>query len=358
MPNYKERRERLIEKMCEMGIDTIVLAPGPDMTYLTGFREEQSDRPIFLLVGDGCWLIAPDIYEGQLDTLDPDIEIGIWKEGDPKNSFDLLKSRLKGKTAIDDRMFFSSFFRMANEFKGGHIYEPASPLIKDMRIIKDPDEIETLRRAGRIASDSLRVVWEKIEDGKFEVEIAAEIEYEMRGRGAASLAFETIATSGPRSAMPHARASSETIKTNLVLDFGCFYENYASDMTRTFLLGHDEELERIYGIVKEAQARAVQSVKDGVKAKEVDQAARSYIEKRGYGDYFYHRTGHGIGLEVHERPYITKDSEVVLKEGMAFSVEPGIYLPGRYGVRIEDIVIVTESGCEVLNDFPREMVFL
>ncbi len=353
----KERRNRVKKLMCERGIDNIVLAPGPDMTYLTGFREEQSDRPLFLVIGDGYWLIAPQIYEG-LKDLDSDIEVEIWKEGDVDCCYRLLKSKLKGRVALDDRMLFSSFYQIVKRFKGGYVYEQASSLTKEMRMIKDEDEIRTMRRANRIASDALSAVLEKIGRGEREVEVAADLEYEMKRRGASSPSFETIATSGPRSAIPHARASSEPIEVNLVLDFGCFYENYASDMTRTFLLRRDRELERVYEVVKEAQEMAVERVREGIKAREVDLAARSYIESEGYGKYFCHRTGHGIGLEVHEEPYISRDSEMVLKEGMAFSVEPGVYLPGKFGVRIEDIVVVTKSGCEMLSDFPKGMMVL
>jgi Xaa-Pro dipeptidase len=346
-----ERRQKLRELMAERGFEGLLLVPGPDMTYLTGFREEQSDRPIFFVIGDSEWLIAPEIYEEQLRSMEMEgITLEIWKEGDLDGCYELLGSMLRGKVAIDDRMSFSSFNEMSKRVKGGHIYLPASSLIRGMRMVKDGDEVKRLREASRIAYESLRAISGDIKDlrGKREIEVAAELEYEMKRRGCPP-SFETIAASGANSAMPHARPGSGEVGANLVLDFGCFYRNYSSDMTRTFIFEQDGRLERIYKVVGEAQRRAIEVVGEGVKAKEVDRVARDHITENGWGDYFIHRTGHGIGLEVHEEPQISKESETVLKAGMVFSVEPGIYIPGKYGVRIEDVVVVTESGCEVLG---------
>jgi Xaa-Pro aminopeptidase len=180
----------------------------------------------------------------------------------------------------------------------------------------------------------------------------------MRRRGAEGVAFETLVASGPNSALPHYRAGQRRIQAGdvVVLDFGCRVHGYCSDITRTVACEKpSREIEAVYEIVKDAQERAAQAVKPGVAAEEIDRAARAYITRVGYGEHFIHRTGHGIGLEVHEAPYINEGNHLQLEEGMTFSVEPGIYLPGRFGIRLEDIVVVTESGARRLNNCTHDL---
>jgi Xaa-Pro aminopeptidase len=175
----------------------------------------------------------------------------------------------------------------------------------------------------------------------------------MRREGAEGVAFETLVASGPNSALPHHRAGGRKIDRGdvVILDYGCRVGGYCSDITRTVVCGKaTEEVKKVYEVVRRAQERGVKAVKKGAEAKEIDRAARSEIDGAGYGEYFIHRTGHGIGIDVHEEPYIVEGNALLLEEGMAFSVEPGIYIPGRFGVRIEDIVVVGMDGAERMNN--------
>jgi Xaa-Pro dipeptidase len=181
----------------------------------------------------------------------------------------------------------------------------------------------------------------------------------MKNQGLSGPSFDTIIGSGPNSALPHYTAGDKVLNPgdSIVIDFGGMYQGYCSDMTRTVMLGKaTSEYKEVYEAVKGGQLRALEAVKPGMKASDIDAAARNYITEKGYGDYFIHRTGHGIGMEVHEEPYINNISDTVLQPGMVFSIEPGVYLPGKFGVRIEDLVMVTETGVEVLNKFSKELI--
>ncbi|OGO79438.1 MAG: hypothetical protein A2Y23_06935 [Clostridiales bacterium GWB2_37_7] len=216
-----------------------------------------------------------------------------------------------------------------------------------------------MRNASHTADKALQNILQNIKAGMTETAVRDMLEAEMKNLGAAGPSFQTIIGSGPNSALCHYGTGDRVLQEgdSLVMDFGCVMDNYCSDMTRTIVIGQaSDKFKSVYAILKRAQQNAIDKVKPGVKASEVDYAARKYISDKGYGDYFIHRTGHGIGLEVHEMPYITESSEVILKPGMIFSVEPGIYLNGEFGIRIEDLVMVTEDGAEVLNQFSKELI--
>ena len=216
-----------------------------------------------------------------------------------------------------------------------------------------------MRKSSELADKALAMTIPMIKAGMKEIEVKELLEAELKNQGMSNPAFDTIIGSGPNSALPHYTAGDRVLKAgdSVVIDFGGVYQGYNSDMTRTIMLGKaTEEYRDVYEIVKEAQKRAIETVKPGVKASEIDAAARSYIAGKGYGDYFIHRTGHGIGMEVHEEPYISDISKSILQPGMVFSIEPGVYLPGKFGVRIEDLVMVTETGVEVLNKYTKELI--
>ena len=224
-----------------------------------------------------------------------------------------------------------------------------SEVIEILRQIKSEKEQEGIRRAFEVAARAYQKVFEAFDWKGRERDLAGRLEYELRLAGAEGSAFDTIIASGPRSSLPHARSSASTIDDSslLLIDFGAVKDGFHSDTTRVLWRPPDVELE-ILEIVKEAQIRAITGIRPGKQASAVDALAREHISARGYGEYFGHSLGHGLGLEIHELPRISSTSETVLEAGMVFTVEPGIYLPGRYGVRWEDAVIVTESGCEVL----------
>ncbi|GGK18984.1 peptidase M24 [Caldalkalibacillus thermarum] len=238
---------------------------------------------------------------------------------------------------------------------------PVSGLVEELRLVKDEQEIELIRQAAAIADQTYTHISNWIKPGMREIEVAHEIEFFMRQQGASSSSFEIIVASGVRSALPHGVASEKVIERGdfVTLDFGAYYQGYVSDMTRTLAIGEPApKLKEIYDICLEAQIRGVESIKAGMTGKEADAVCRDYITRKGYGDNFGHSTGHGIGLEVHEGPTLSVRGELPLKPGMVVTVEPGIYLSGIGGVRIEDDVLITEEGNEILTKSTKELVII
>jgi Xaa-Pro dipeptidase len=238
-------------------------------------------------------------------------------------------------------------------------YPDASDALSALRLRKDRSEVEAMRRAVRIAQDALEATIPLIKIGMTEKELSSELVTQLLKCGSEpELPFAPIVSSGPNSANPHASPTERKLQAGdlLVVDWGATYDGYISDLTRTFAVGEvDEEYRKIHQIVQDANAAGRAAGKPGVPCANVDKAARDVIEKAGYGVYFTHRTGHGIGMEGHEEPYMRGDNMQLLEPGMAFTVEPGIYLPNRNGVRIEDNVVITETGADVLSDMPREI---
>jgi Xaa-Pro aminopeptidase len=230
--------------------------------------------------------------------------------------------------------------------------------LKNMRAVKDAEELVLIRRAGGIASDAFQHITEKIQEGVPEREIALEMEFFMKQNEADALAFDIIVASGKRSALPHGKAGAKRIEKGdlILIDYGASFQGYHSDETCTVVLGSpSSEQKKIYQIVKEAHDKAVELVRPGIPIQDVDRAARDHIRQSGYGDYFGHGLGHGVGLAVHEDPTVNSENQDLIQEGMVFTIEPGIYLPDWGGVRIEDMVLVTSEGAEVLTRVPKEL---
>lgn len=226
-------------------------------------------------------------------------------------------------------------------------------------MIKDSEEINRIRAAVLLGSKLFEVAVEAIRPGVRETQVAAELEYSARKAGAEGMSFDTIIASGSRSALPHARASTASIRSRgfVVCDFGVILAGYCSDMTRTVHVGRPStEARRIYEAVREAQQAAIAAAKPGVSLSEVDGAARNILKRGGLGRYFTHSTGHGVGLEIHEAPRVASGQSGVLQPGMVITIEPGVYIPGKWGVRIEDMVVITDRGCEVLTTTGKELV--
>lgn len=238
---------------------------------------------------------------------------------------------------------------------------PVANICGEARQIKTAAEIACIKKAQSITDACFTHILGFIRRGMTEREVAAEMEYFMKKQGADGVAFDTIAVSGKKSALPHGVPGDELLVENafFTMDFGARYGGYCSDMTRTIVLGKaDDRMRDIYGTVLEAQLLGVKAIKDGVPCKAVDAAAREHINGKGYKGYFTHSTGHSLGLEIHEAPSCSPKSEAVLKAGMLMTVEPGIYIEGAYGVRIEDTVLVTEDGCEILAKSTKELIEL
>jgi Xaa-Pro aminopeptidase len=228
-------------------------------------------------------------------------------------------------------------------------------------MIKDANEIALIHDAVRTGAGLFEAALASIHPGTSEVEVAAQMEFAARKAGADGMSFETIIASGARSALPHGRASNATIAPQgfVVCDFGVILHGYCSDRTRTVYVGSaTEDARRIYGAVLEAQLAAIDAVRPGASVGSVDQAARKVLRKNGLAKYFTHSTGHGVGLEIHEAPRVAKGQPELLHPGMVITVEPGVYLPGKWGVRIEDMVVVTEHGCEVLDPTRKEFIVI
>lgn len=268
--------------------------------------------------------------------------------------------KFRGRIGVEAIMTVDFYGRLRRTFPKSGLVETEN-IVEDLAMCKEKYEIDAIRRAVEITDEVLASVLPMVKPGVTEIELAAEIAYRHMKLGAAKNSFETIVASGPRSALPHGIATDRKIeKGDLVtFDMGCFYNGYPSDMTRTFVVGKaSPEQRKIYEIVREAQKRATEAALPGAMCSEVDGVARNIITRAGYGDNFSHGLGHGLGLEVHARPGLSKVSKTRLKPGMVVTIEPGIYIEGFGGVRIEDDVLITEDGNEVLNKSPRELMEL
>jgi Xaa-Pro aminopeptidase len=238
---------------------------------------------------------------------------------------------------------------------------PATSILEQVTAVKDGAEIEWIRCAARISEDVLTKILPLVRPGVRECDIAAEITYLHRTLGAEGDAFDPIVASGERGALPHARASEKKIRRGdmVVLDFGCRYQGYHSDLTRTLAVGKPSpEMKKVYRIVLDAQQKAIDAVRSGVPARSIDALARTHIQQKGYGRYFFHSLGHGLGIHVHDPLRVSAISSAVLETGNVITIEPGIYFPGRGGVRIEDDIVVLENGCDILTTSSKELMIV
>jgi Xaa-Pro aminopeptidase len=259
----------------------------------------------------------------------------------------------------EDYTSFSTYRAYKDKLKAEFV--PISGVIEKLRLIKTDSEIKILKEAADIADAAFKHILDFIHPGLTELEVSNELEFFMRKAGASGSSFDTIVASGSRSALPHGVASDKVIEKGdfVTLDYGAYYQGYVSDITRTVSVGEpDPKLKEIYGIVLEAQMRGVDGIKPGMTGKEADALTRDYITEKGYGEYFGHSTGHGIGLEVHEGPTLSMRSDLTLEPGMVVTVEPGIYIPGLGGVRIEDDTLITKNHNELLTHSTKELIIL
>jgi Xaa-Pro aminopeptidase len=249
--------------------------------------------------------------------------------------------------------------RLAKALPSGLRLREAPLLVEQARVIKDGEEIERLRAAVLLGASLFDVILKAIRPGVKETEVAAELEYAARRAGADGMSFDTIIASGTRSALPHGRASEAVIPANgfVVCDFGVILAGYCSDMTRTVHVGQpNAEMRRVYAVVRDAQQAALETVRAGVSTGEVDQSARKVLRNKGLAKHFTHSTGHGVGLEIHEAPRLAAGQREVLQPGMVITIEPGAYIPGVGGVRIEDLVVVTDNGCQILTPTGKDLI--
>ncbi|MGG1658103.1 M24 family metallopeptidase [Brevibacillus sp. NRS-1366] len=361
---FEARRERLAQLLQQGGTDACVIVPGPNLYYFTGLSLKQSERLSLAIITreNQLLFLVPQVEVSKVEKLAHDHLFWYTDEQGPLKALtELIKALGKVDSIGVEHGHMRVMELKAVEQLGAAGYIAIDNAVDQLRVIKDQQEIDAIQRAVRIVEESFEATLPSIREGVAELEIAAELEYEMRKRGSEGTPFGTIVASGYRGALPHGRASDKLIKSGelIVLDFGAYYQGYVADITRTVAIGElASELAKIYEIVRQAQQAAVDAVRPGVTAHEIDETARSIIRDRGYGDYFTHRLGHGIGLSGHEEPYMRQQNRLLLEPGMAFTIEPGIYLPDKGGVRIEDNVIVTEDGCLNLMTLTKELISL
>lgn len=361
---YDFRLKEVRKKMEKRKLDAIVLFPSSNLYYMSGFKTFPEGRLLLAVIpteGEP-FFVAPKLYESQLKKDAYFDEMILWK--DEQDPYQVLRETMvkkgisKGTIAVDDTMWAEQLLH-TGEVLPAINFEPLGDMLNSLRLIKSEDEINKIAKSSDIVDEVIEEMKKTIKPGMTEIEVAALMEYEMRKRGSEGTSFDTIVGSGLNGALPHYNAGQRNIESGefVVLDFGATYEGYCSDTTRTLCIGEaSEKMKEVYNIVKGAQEIGIRTVKPGIKAKEIDIAVRNHIEEKGYGEYFTHRTGHGLGMEVHEEPYISSIGETVLEPGMVFSIEPGIYLEGEFGVRIEDIVVVTEEGCRRFNNTSKELI--
>lgn len=356
---HESRLQKVQAILADRQLDSLLISRPENRLYLTGFTGSSG---VVLITREKAFLITDFRYVEQA--------------GEQAPAFEVVKAETTATAALAelcqqlslDRIGFESDFVTVDAFRSmkksleGRDLLPASGLVESLRIIKDESEIALMRKAAAIADEAWGQLLSAIKPGAVERDLAVELEFKMRRLGAEGPSFNTIVASGVRSALPHGVASDKVIqKGDLVtFDFGAQYQGYCSDTTRTVMVGEPSPKQRkIYEIVLEAQVRGVRACRPGMTGQELDEVCRSYIREKGYADAFGHGTGHGVGLAIHEEPRVSiRGSDTILKPGMVVTIEPGIYLPGWGGVRIEDSVLVTESGCERLTQSSKELMIL
>ncbi len=359
------RFKNLLKKMEEHNIDYFMIAPSDNLRSLLGFSPGKCERfqALFIKNNGDYFYISPQIYYEEISELISEEKIFVWK--DREGHTDLLKKLINKfnisnvKIAVDNSISSVNTIEITNltevTWYNGH------DLIEELRIIKDSEEQKLLKESALLADKVMDKAINFIKPGIREYDIKSKIKEEAFKLGGDGVAFEPIIASGANSSKPHYNKSDREIKGQdlVLLDLGVIYKGYCSDISRTIFVGEiTSRQEEIYNIVKKSTEAAKNILEPGIQAAELDHASRKVISKAGYGDCFLNRLGHGIGMSVHEAPYINGNNDRVLQPGMAFSIEPGIYLPDEFGIRIEDIVLVTKDGFEVLNEYNRDIIII
>ncbi|MFH9173800.1 aminopeptidase P family protein [Streptomyces albogriseolus] len=360
--DYKARMDRAARQAADAGLAGLLVAPGPDLVWLTGYAPPAVTERLTLLVlaaGREPVLVVPTLEapDAEKATGAPALALRDWTDG--KDPYALTAALLdaRGRFGVSDNAWALHLLGLQKTLPGTS-YVSLTEALPMLRAVKDAAELERLAAAGAAADAAFEEIRNVRFSGRRESEVAADLAALLRRFGHSQVDF-TIVASGPNGANPHHEAGDRRIERGdmVVLDFGGLKDGYGSDTSRTVHVGEPtEEERRVHDLVREAQEAGFRAVRPGAACQDVDRAARAVIADAGYGEYFIHRTGHGIGVTTHEPPYMIEGEEQPLVPGMCFSVEPGVYLPGRFGVRIEDIVTVTEDGGRRLNDTERGMV--
>ncbi|MCI3920166.1 Xaa-Pro peptidase family protein [Paenibacillus sp. TRM 82003] len=341
------------------GLEAILIASPVNRKYITGFT---GTAGYVVATADNAWLFTDFRYVSQATEQAAGFEIVEHGTSALASILETLKAAGVSKLGFEQQhVSYGAYLQYAKELGEAVTLVPTDGLVERLRRVKDEDELAVMRKAVAIADAAFEHILTVLKPGLSEKEVALEIEWFMRKQGASGTSFDMIVASGERSALPHGVASDRLIGNNefVKMDFGALYQGYCSDLTRTVVIGTPTPKHKeIYDVVLEAQLAALEGIRPGMQGKAGDALARDVIAKHGYADRFGHGTGHAVGMDIHESPRLSKTEEALLEPGNVVTVEPGIYLPGFGGVRIEDIVVVTENGCDILTKSRKEFITL
>jgi Xaa-Pro aminopeptidase len=359
--NFDARQAKLREHLATTRFDGLLVSHLPNIRYLCGFT---GSAGLLLVQESGSVLVTDVRYDTQAHEEVKAAKVVIAKKALLEAAGDLLHQRPKRARrrtiGIEAEHFTVAEKKRLTKFRpAGVALKDAPPMVERARMVKDEAELKRIRTAVAMGAKIFQRGLEVLRPGMKEVEVAAEMELEARRGGAEEMSFPTIIASGARSALPHGRASEQPIRAGgfVVCDFGVILSGYCSDQTRTVWVGKvSDEARQAYEAVRLAQQAAIDATRPGIAVGEVDAAARKVLKKAGLGRYFTHSTGHGVGLEIHESPRVADGQREILQPGMVITIEPGVYFPGKWGVRIEDMVVVTAGGCEILTPTSKDFL--
>ncbi|GGI98854.1 M24 family metallopeptidase [Paenibacillus hunanensis] len=350
--------------MKQAGLDSLLITDPKHVYYLSGFASDPHERFLGLFIPEGnepfILLPALDADKARSVSIIQRIETHMDTDNPYVRLQQCIGSKV-GKLGVEKEHLSVARFEQLAEVLQAEAYHDITSMLNSMRSRKSPEEVERMRLSIQKIEEVLRRGISSLKIGMTELDLVAELEYQMKKVGAEKPAFDTMVLSGPNTALPHGVPGERKLQAGelVMFDLGLFYNGYASDITRTFALGDiDEETSRVYHTVLAANEAAIQATRPGVTFASIDKAARDVITEAGYGQYFIHRLGHGLGMDTHEYPSVHGGNENLLESGVLFTVEPGIYVPGHCGVRIEDDVIVTDQGVDVLSSFPKELTVI
>ena len=352
----------------QLNCDIAFIQDPTTISLLTHYTTDQHERVLAMVVSatHSPLLFVPALEKNMAQTAEPTFTVISYQ--DHENPWAILTSAIREqfdspiKWAVEKNFItLHTVENLKKEIPEIQWTDDLTPVINDLRLRKDADAIQKLKESGTYADKAVKIGIQSLTEGITELEVVAKIEYEMKKLGITSMSFDTMVLFGDHAADPHGVPGDRKLRKNewVLFDLGTMHNGYASDMTRTIFFGEenakDVRHQEIFNIVKTAHDLAIQAVIPGMKASEIDAIARDYITEKGYGEYFIHRLGHGIGQSCHEFPSIMEGNDMILEEGMCFSVEPGVYITKDYGVRVEDCLVVTKDGCELFTHFPQEV---
>lgn len=354
------RLNKIYENMQSYNIEQLIITSTDSIFYLIGKWIDPGERMLSLFIKKNQ---KPKLIINKLFPINDNIGVDIIYYDDTQNPVDYLLNLIDPANTMGiDKEWPSRFLiDLLNNTKDLKVIN-SSQIIDEVRMIKDKEEIQLMRESSKINDEVMREIFHIIKNNKHkESHIKSMLDNLYVKYGGDKCSFSPLICFGKNASEPHHSSDDTSLEKNncIIVDIGGLYKGYCSDMTRSFFYGEpNDEYIKIYNLVKEANEKAIDMIKPGVKFSDIDKTARTIIEKAGYGEYFTHRTGHNIGISVHEYPDVSLSNDMTVKEGMIFSIEPGIYLSNKYGVRIEDLVLVTKDGCQVLNKYPKELTLI